>query len=364
MSFNKKRRASGEGEPWPAPGRHDATAIADRYNQETSAAVEQSVSSGRGRPKLVGLLANEEPAGDVYARVTKRACDKVGIEYELRRPARLDLEDGVISANADPSVHGLIVYYPVFGGGKDGYLRDVISDTKDVEGLSHRYCYALYHNIRYIEEGTKKKCVLPCTPLACIKVLENLGAYNLQRPVGKQLSGRKAIIYNRSEVVGRPLAAMLANDGATVYSVDEHGMLIYTKGAVEGAIKVEETELAVAEALAASDIVIGGVPVKSFKLSADSLKPGAICINVSQHMNFGEGVEAKCALVPAMGKVTIAILSRNLLRLYDNFHAPSAPNAPAASTRVKLATSPSRVAALLISSLAAGFFLGRLTAPK
>lgn len=324
------RRISTEGgQSWPAVGKHDATPIADRYNAEISTAVTTSVAKGRGRPKLVGLLANEDAAGDVYARMTKRACDKVGIEYELRRPTRLDLEAGVIDANSDPSVHGMIVYYPVFGGGKDGYLRDVISIEKDVEGLSHRYCYSLYHNIRYIEG--EKKCVLPCTPLACVKILENLGAYVEEKPVGQQLANRTAIIYNRSEVLGRPLAGMLANDGATVYSVDEHGVLLYTAGAVSGVIKVEETDVQVKDALAMADIVIGGVPAKSFKIPAEGMKAGAICINVSQYMNFGEGTEARCALVPAVGKVTIAILARNLLRLYDNFHAP--PEAEVAHAR-------------------------------
>ena len=82
--------------------------------------------------------------------------------------------------------------------------------------------------------------------------------------------------------------------------------------------------------------MVGGVPSKAFKVPAEKLKAGAICINVAQHMNFGEGTEARCALVPAMGKVTISILARNLLRLYDNFHAPEpAPTAPMAPTTTK-----------------------------
>lgn len=307
---------------WPAPGRLNATAIADKFNSEIAAAIEGAVSSGRGRPTLVGLLSNEDPAGEMYAKMTKRACEKIGVAYELRRPERIALEAEVIAANSDPDVHGLLVYYPVFGGGKDAYLRDVVSIEKDVEGLSHRYCYALYHNIRFLEEG--KKCVLPCTPLACIKVLEHFGAYDTAKPVGKQLEGRTAIVYNRSEVVGRPLAAMLANDGCSVYSVDEHGMLAYSAGAVAGTIKVEETSLTTDQALAAADIVIGGVPSKNFVIPAAKIREGAICINVSQHMNFGDGTDKRCALVPAVGKVTIAILARNLLRLFDNFHAKRA----------------------------------------
>ena len=112
-------------------------------------------------------------------------------------------------------------------GEKDAYLRDVVSIEKDVEGLNHRYRYSLYHNIRTIDNDAGKKCVLPCTPLAVIKIMEYLGAYDRTRPVGHQLDGKVAVVFNRSEVVGRPLAAMLANDGATVYSIDISGMLVY-----------------------------------------------------------------------------------------------------------------------------------------
>ena len=67
--------------------------------------------------------------------------------------------------------------------------------------------------------------------------------------------------------------------------------------------------------------VVAGVPSKGFVIPAAKIREGAICINVSQHMNFGDGTDKRCALVPAVGKVTIAILARNLLRLFDNFHA-------------------------------------------
>ena len=89
-------------------------------------------------------------------------------------------------------------------------LRDVISLEKDVEGLNHRYRYALYHNIRTLAEHNGKKCVLPCTPLAVAKILSALGMFEENAPVGRQLKGRTVVVVNRSEVVGRPLAAMCA----------------------------------------------------------------------------------------------------------------------------------------------------------
>ena len=163
--------------PWPAPGKHTQDAVAEAFNLEIRDTVAKLVSAGKGHPKLVGFLSNEDPAGEVYARMTSRACEKNGIAYELRRPGRHELESAVIAANEDPDVHGIIVYYPVFGTQKDMYLRDVVSFEKDVEGLNHRYRYALYHNIRTLDEYRgcsyalgaastvePKKCVLPCTP--------------------------------------------------------------------------------------------------------------------------------------------------------------------------------------------------------
>ena len=170
--------------------------------------------------------------------------------------------------------------------------------------------------------------VLPCTPLAMVKILEHVGAYDHSKPVGQQLVGKTAIVYNRSEVVGRPLGAMLANDGATVYSVDITGMLIFTKGRVAGTIKVEETEVTAEEALAKATIVVCGVPSKNFSLPASGIRPDAICVNFSQFANFGEGIAERVEkYVPVIGKVTISMLERNLLRLHANFHATPPPPA-------------------------------------
>jgi len=297
----------------------DVAACADVFHQEIKKGVQECISSGWGRPKLVGFLANNDSGAAMYARWTGKACERDGVDFELRHVERTKLEEAVVEANDDNSVHGIIVYYPVFGGPIDDYIRDVISIKKDVEGLNHRYRYSLYHNIRTLDNFGNRKCVLPCTPLAILKILEHLGAYDRAREVGNQLADKVAVVFNRSEVVGRPLAAMLANDGATVYSIDVTGMLEYKKGRVHGTIKVNETALSQDEALRSADIVIAGVPVKSFSVDAAKLKPGCLALNFAPHSNFSEGVEDKCTFVPAIGKVTIAMLERNLIRLQTSW---------------------------------------------
>jgi len=331
------------------------------------AEIKDYVASAKEAPLLVTFLANADPAAVTYAKMTKRACERNGVRFELREVDKFQLEEAVIAANEDPSVHGILVYYPVFGGNVDDYLRDVISYEKDVEGLNHRYRYALYHNIRTLDEEGTKKCVLPCTPLAIVKILEQLGAYNRTMPVGQQLCGRTAVVYNRSEVVGRPLGAMLANDGATVYSIDVTGMLCYTKGRVAGTIKVEDTSISQKEALAKASLVIAGVPSTAFRINPEDVRPDAICVNFSQHANFGDGIEERVAqYVPAIGKVTIAMLERNLVRLHANFRRPPPSNFDAtswtSSRRHETAGATSRtmlVAAVATAAFALAIGVGR-----
>ena len=115
----------------------------------------------------------------------------------------------------------------------DDYLRDSIPIEKDVEGLCHTYRHNLYHNIRYVDtqsqkyfprssshesaaapgkkavEEIPKKCVLPCTPLAIVKILEYLKLYDESLPVGDRMAGKNVTVINRSEIVGRPLAGVI-----------------------------------------------------------------------------------------------------------------------------------------------------------
>lgn len=63
-------------------------------------------------PKLVGFLANDDQAAVTYARWTGKACENIGIKFELRIVKREDLEEAILKANKDVSVNGIMVYYP------------------------------------------------------------------------------------------------------------------------------------------------------------------------------------------------------------------------------------------------------------
>ncbi|KAF8430311.1 hypothetical protein EV426DRAFT_580917 [Tirmania nivea] len=273
-------------------------------------------------PLLVGFLANADPAARMYADWTARTCKENGFAYQLREVDKEDLEEAILGANHDDSVDGIIVYFPVFGGGQDQYLQQITTMSKDVEGLSHKYLFNMYQNIRYLDPQTKaQKCLLPCTPLAVIKILEYIGVYNTILPYGNRLFGKTITIVNRSEIVGRPLAALLANDGANVYSVDITGVQHYTRGV---GIKmkqhqVHDTDFKLEDVALKSDVIVTGVPTKSYKFPLEFVKDGAVCINFSSEKNFEPAIKERASIyVPAIGKVTIVILLRNLLRLIEN----------------------------------------------
>ncbi|KAJ3206395.1 hypothetical protein HDU67_008213 [Dinochytrium kinnereticum] len=284
-------------------------------------------------PLLASFLANDDPAGKPpshraafngtssakkYAEWTGKTCEECGVRFELRQCSRVDLEDQLVEANQDPAVNGIMIYYPVFGDSQDTYIQNSVSVQKDVEGLCHTYRYNMYHNIRYLDKENRQKCIIPCTPLAVIKILEYIGSYNKLLQEGNRLHGRTITVINRSEVVGRPLAALLANDGAKVYSADEFGMLEFHRGAGLKLKKHEaiETTVTLDEALRSSDIVITGVPSPKFKVDTSKLKEGVIAINFSTAKNFSDDIKEKASIyVPSVGKVTVAMLIRNVLRL-------------------------------------------------
>jgi methylenetetrahydrofolate dehydrogenase (NAD+) len=282
-------------------------------------------------PLLVGLLANSDPAAIKYAEWTGKACRNDGLRYELRTlNDPIDVEAALLDANNDPRVHGIIVYYPIFGqqesfsgASQDDYLRDSVSFKCDVEGLCHTYRTNLYRNVRYLDyPNTEQKCLLPCTALSVVKILEACpGVYDKTAPCTKQLQGTVVTIINRSEIVGRPLAAMLANDGATVYSVDINSIYKFSGGRLNLCEPDETPESCVRQ----SSIVVTGVPTKSYRLPSEWIQPYSVIVNVASFKNVDEESLLQIpgvVYVPMVGKVTVAMLERNLMRLYEQFHHP------------------------------------------
>ncbi|GME83723.1 unnamed protein product [Ambrosiozyma monospora] len=294
-----------------------ASKVANKYTEE----IKRLTSQLNTTPKLVGLLANDDPAAEMYASWTGKTAESLGFKYELIRVTKDQLEGEIYKCNENDSVNGIMVYFPVYGDSQDSYLQQCVTMEKDVEGLNFQYVSNMYHNIRYLDEAKTKKSILPCTPLAVVKILEYLGLYNPLLNYGDRLYGKTVTIVNRSEIVGRPLAALLANDGATVYSADIHDIQLYERG--DGLTLKKHTVLECSKTLEecakASDIVITGVPSPTYKFPTEYVKRGAVAINFSSDKNFNDDIKDVASLyVPSTGKVTITMLLRNLLRLMEN----------------------------------------------
>ncbi len=291
----------------------DPSAIAAEYRS----ALRQDISALPVPLRLVGLISGDNAPAHTYAEYTRKGCEDVGVEFELRNVARLDAEASILAANADPKVHGILVYYPVFGTEQDRYLRDSVDPGKDIEGLHSFWSHCLYANRRFYDATGTKKSILPCTPLAIVKLLGKAGVYTA---AARPLEGRRVCIFNRSEVVGRPLASMLANDGAEVVSFDVDGPQLFVPAAGGQPHTVTETQIDRRAALSDAHVIVTGVPSRTFqRIAAHDIPPGAVCVNFSTFANFEPDVREKASVfVPRVGPMTVTMALRNTLRLYQN----------------------------------------------
>jgi len=292
----------------------DPSAVAAEYRK----ALRTEIAASPTPLRLLGLISGQHGPAQTYAEYTRRGCEEVGVSFELKSVARLDAEASIAAANADPDVHGVLIYYPVFGTERDRYLRDSVDPGKDIEGLHSFWSRCLYENRRFIDAAQTKKAILPCTPLAILKLLEAADVFD--RSAVRPLEGRRVCIFNRSEVVGRPLASMMANDGAHVVSFDIDGPLQFAPGTGREPHSVQETDIDRRAALADADIVVTGVPTRSFeRIAARELRPGVVCVNFSTFANFeNDARDTARVFVPRVGPMTVTMALRNTLRLYQN----------------------------------------------
>ena len=276
--------------------------------------LKESVARLSKNMHVVGFIASDDQPSLSYANATRKVFTDAGFNYDLRRVKRLELEIEIIKANEDKEVHGIFIYFPVFSNQEDDYLRNLVHYTKDIEAGSLYWTRKLNTNDRSAtDEDTNKKALIPCTPLAIVKVLDDIGEYgNGDLP----LAGKAITIFNRSEVIGRPLAVMMSNDGAMVLSFDEHGPLEFKAGAPN------ETSMDRRSALAQSDIIITGVPGSGFALvKREEVPSNSVCVNFSSEKNFNEDVKSHVrTFIPRVGPMTVAMCMRNTIRLFENFH--------------------------------------------
>src|SRR6188474_1433062 len=151
--------------------RIDASAVAREFRDQ----IRQQVARLHEPLTLVGFLASEAAPSRTYADYTRIGCEDLGIRFDLREVARLEVEDAIQRANDDPTVHGIIVYYPIFALERDRFIQDLVDQRKDIEGLNSFWARKLYRNERFVDAAKTQKAILPCTPLSVLKLLEAAG---------------------------------------------------------------------------------------------------------------------------------------------------------------------------------------------
>jgi methylenetetrahydrofolate dehydrogenase (NADP+) / methenyltetrahydrofolate cyclohydrolase len=155
-----------------------------------------------GRLGLATVLVGDDPASDVYIRLKHTAAREVGIEpTDIRLPedtSQAEVLERIEELNADEGVDGILVQTPLPDHLDTAGLQAAVDPLKDVDGL-HPVNVGLLH--------LGRPSLVPATPLG---VMELLAEY------GVRLEGSRAVVIGRSDIVGRPVAALLTHANATV----------------------------------------------------------------------------------------------------------------------------------------------------
>ena len=272
--------------------------IAESLKAKTRAEVE-SLKAKTGRvPKLVALQIGENASSAVYAKAQNKVADALGIEYELKKApdtisAGREARNLVKEMNKDDSVTAIILQLPVPKGIDVKRLIDLMSPSKDAEGITSE-------NLGKIVSGQYK--IGPCTAMAVMELLESTKV---------NLYGKEAVIVGHSEIVGKPLALMLLNKFVTTtvchIATGERGVL--------------------PDHVKRAEVLIAAVG-KAGIIKSDWIKDKAIVIDVGIN-KIGErivgDVEFEGALQKAsyitpvpggVGPLTTTILMRNTVELF------------------------------------------------
>ncbi len=249
-------------------------------------------AAAAGRPAgLAVVLVGDDPASAVYVKSKGKATVAANMaSFEHRLPAdtaQADLAALIDRLNADPAVDGILVQLPLPAHLDEAALLLRIDPDKDVDG---------FHPVNAGRLATGLDGFVPCTPLGCLMLLrDQLG----------DLSGKDAIVIGRSNIVGKPMAALLTRDSCTVTLAHSRTRDL-------------------AQHVARADIVVAAVGRAGF-VRGEWLKPGACVIDVGINrvdgaltgdVEFDSAASVAGAITPVpggVGPMTIACLLRNTL---------------------------------------------------
>lgn len=296
---------------------------------------------------LVGILTGNQPDVLTYSSMLETTLRSDKIQYTVHRMETVQPEQvqgAIESYNSHSAVHGILVFYPIFpqvlihskqpriylnqSTGVhyktiDDYLRDCVDPCKDVEGLRQSYEATWQKTLfqsRSQHDRTVENVYLPCTAAAILNILET---YHHPNPQLKFLyntpnsfqsdhwEGNTATIINRSNILGRPLAALLALQGAHIFSVDEYSIIEFCRGG-----KLRRCDKHLDDCIRESNIVVTAVPGDDFMLNINCIRDNTTVVDVSGNLNPDTLLHKKSGikLVRNVGRATIAALEHALVR--------------------------------------------------
>ncbi|HEJ2935027.1 bifunctional methylenetetrahydrofolate dehydrogenase/methenyltetrahydrofolate cyclohydrolase FolD [Pseudomonas aeruginosa] len=286
----------------------DGKAAAARVLAEVAEEVREMKADGIA-PALAVVLVGQDPASQVYVRNKVLRAEECGIRsLEFKLPAQTDesrLLALIAELNADASVHGILVQLPLPAHIDETRVLQAIDPLKDVDGFHAE-------NVGGLSQG--REVLTPCTPAGCLRLLQDTCG---------NLTGKHAVVIGRSNIVGKPMAALLLKAHCSV-------TVVHSKSAN------------LRELCRQADIVVAAVG-RPRLVDADWLKPGAVVIDVGINridedgrsklvgdVDFESALPQVSAITPVpggVGPMTIAFLMKNTLAAARLQH--SAPITPA-----------------------------------
>ena len=276
--------------------RIDGTALAAKVKRQVAA---EAAALSR-RPGLAVVLVGEDPASKVYVAGKERDCAECGIEsFGYRLPAdtgEKDLLDLIRQLNGDGRVDGILVQLPLPGHLHAEAVIHAIAPDKDVD------CFHPFNVGRLV---TGDPVFLPCTPAGVMEMLDEYAV---------PIRGKRCVVLGRSNIVGKPMAALLTQrDGTvTVCHSRTEDMAHYTREADLLVSAVGQTKLV------PPDMVKAGAVVIDVAMNRD--ENGRLCGDV----DFA-AVEPKASYITpvpgGVGPMTRAMLMRNILTAAQNHQA-------------------------------------------
>jgi len=226
----------------------DGVAISAVLRMEVSTRADALAARGE-TAGLAVILVGENPASQVYVKNKVKACESCGIRSRLDRypeaMTEAELLAKIMELNNDPSIHGILVQLPLPPHIDSHVVIESIAAEKDVDG---------FHVVNAGALMTGQPLFRPCTPYGVMKMLQS---HNVE------IDGVTAVVIGRSNIVGKPMALMLLQAGATVTICHSK-----TKN--------------LAEHTRRADIVVAAVGIQNL-LTAEMVKPGATVIDVGMN---------------------------------------------------------------------------------